>query len=357
MNEVDSRLKAVKATMEENRVNGLLFTDPFNIYYLTGFEGSSAHALVCNRRQYLILDSRYENQVKQKTKEFEVIIAQGEGTILNLLIINGVTHLGFEAEHLTFEQYDFFSRYYKNVSLIPIMRLLKKQRMIKTHEELLLIKKASEIAENAFKNLISILKVGMSERQAAIELERIMMSNGADSLAFRTIVASGDRSALPHGVASDKIIKCGDILTLDYGCIYNGYCSDITRTVIMGKPTKEQDELYRIVKTAQELAISKVRAGAMAKDVDFAARSYIYDNGYGDKFKHGSGHGIGLEVHECPTLAQNSEEILDENTVITVEPGIYFEAYGGIRLEDMIIVTEDGHERLTMAPEYLIGIY
>lgn len=231
--------------------------------------------------------------------------------------------------------------------------MIEKLRMKKSPEELEVLKAAAKIADDAFEHICSYIKAGMTELEVSNELEFFMRSQGATSSSFDIIVASGLRSALPHGVASDKKIESGDLITLDFGALYNGYVSDITRTVAVGEPSDKLKEIYHVVLESQVLALEKIKPGMTGIEADAIARDYIKSKGYGEAFGHSTGHGIGLEVHEGPGLSFRSETILEPGMAVTVEPGIYLPGIGGVRIEDDILITETGNERLTHSSKEL----
>lgn len=347
---------SIRAQMQSLKLEGFLITNPNNIKYLSGFSGTGCMILLTLKRQYLLVDSRYITQAKHCVMDFEIIPIQGGGTLYNLLITNGVKSMGFEMMHLTFDQYDFMNTHYQAVELIPIKHLMMSYRSVKRLDEIESIRTAGRIAEATFIEILNFIKKGHREMDVAFEIERQMRSRGAENTSFRSIVASGVRSALPHGLASDKIIEDGEFLTLDYGCIYNGYCSDITRTIVVGKSTEKQRKLYDLVWQSQAKAIDAIKPDLSCGELDALSRSFLQSNGYGTYFTHGLGHGIGIEVHEFPRIIEDSEDILKAGMTIALEPGVYIEQYGGVRIEDMILVTVDGYERLTKAPEHLIEI-
>ena len=346
----------IRAQMLSLKLEGFLITNPSNIRYLSGFYGKFCMILLTLNRQYLLVDSRYLTQAKQSALNFEIVPIQGGGTLYNLLITNGVSALGFEMMHLTFDQYDFMKAHYESVELIPVKNLLMAYRSLKSMTEIESIRRAAKIAEETFNEILNFVKKGQSEMDVAFEIERQMRTRGAENTSFTSIVASGLRSALPHGLASDKIIEDGKFLTLDYGCIYNGYCSDSTRTIVVGKSTEKQRKLYDLVWQSQAKAINAIQPGLSCGKLDAISRNFLQANGYGTYFTHGLGHGIGIEVHEFPQIIEDSEDILKAGMTIALEPGVYIEHYGGVRIEDMILVTVDGYERLTKAPEHLIEI-
>ena len=261
--------------------------------------------------------------------------------------------LGFESRAISHEQ---FLRYVEvlEVELQRTTDLIEGLRVIKEQEEIEKIRKAVEITDAAFAHILDFIKPGVTEREIALELEFYQKRMGGEKNAFDFIVASGQRSALPHGVASEKVIEKGDFVTLDFGVFYQGYCSDLTRTVVVGEPDEKQREVYELVLKAQLAVIENVKAGMSCKEVDEIARGIIGDAGYRENFGHGLGHGIGLEIHEGPRVSFTSETILQTGMVMTNEPGIYIPGWGGVRIEDDLLITEEGCEVLNKAPKELI---
>ena len=233
---------------------------------------------------------------------------------------------------------------------------INKLRMVKTSAELDKIRRAEEIGCRAFEHILDYIRPGVAERDIALEIEYFMRKQGAEGLSFETIAISGARTSLPHGVPTDKLVEKGDFVTLDFGCVLEGYCSDMTRTVVVGKASDEQRKVYNVVKGAQQLGLDTIRAGILGCDADKAARDYIEACGYGQYFRHSLGHGVGLLVHELPNLSPKSRITLEENMVVSCEPGIYIPSFGGVRIEDLVAVTCDGCENLTRATKELIEI-
>jgi Xaa-Pro aminopeptidase len=240
------------------------------------------------------------------------------------------------------------------VKLVPSEGIVEKQRMIKDGGEIAIMQEAANLADRAFEHILSYIKPGVSEKDIALELEVFMRSQGATSSSFETIVASGERSALPHGVASDRIIGRDEFVKLDYGAYYNGYCSDITRTVVVGKPSDKHREIYEIVKEAQQYALDNLVPGMTGKEGDALTRDIITRYGYGEYFGHGTGHGLGMEIHEAPRLSLTGDIVLVPGMTVTVEPGIYLPGFGGVRIEDDVVVTDKGIRILTSSPKQLI---
>ncbi|MFW6306808.1 MAG: M24 family metallopeptidase, partial [Bacillota bacterium] len=272
-----------------------------------------------------------------------------------LLQETGVKKLGIESKSITYFQYLKYDDHI-DTEIIPTHNLVEKLRMVKDKFELKMIQKAVDITDQAFKYICRYIYPGLTERELALELEFFLKKMGAEKNAFDFIVASGQRSALPHGVASDKLIEFGDFVTFDFGVFYQGYCSDMTRTVVIGEPTIEQEKVYNIVLDAQLAVIEKIQAGMNCKDVDGIARDIISESGYADNFGHGLGHGIGLEIHEGPRLSFSSDEVLETGMVVTDEPGIYIPEWGGVRIEDDLYITDEGCKVLNSSPKELLVI-
>ncbi|WP_211654027.1 M24 family metallopeptidase [Planococcus alpniumensis] len=348
------KLMKLREQMQKRELDSLLVTNPYNLRFITGFTGTAGLALITPNDAWFITDFRYTEQAGEQVTEFKVVQAQ-KGLIDEVARIAGeaaVERLAFEQDYMTFATY---SQYQEKLSatLEPVSGLIEKLRMVKSPEELEVLKAAAKIADDAFEHICDYIKAGMTELQVSNELEFFMRSQGATSSSFDIIVASGLRSALPHGVASDKKIEQGDLITLDFGALYNGYVSDITRTVAVGEPSDKLKEIYQVVLDSQVLALEKIKPGMTGIEADAIARDYIKSKGYGEAFGHSTGHGIGLEVHEGPGLSFRSETVLEPGMAVTVEPGIYLPGIGGVRIEDDILITETGNERLTHSSKEL----
>jgi len=255
---------------------------------------------------------------------------------------------------MTFATYQQYSGKASGIELVPVSESVEKLRLIKSNEEIKILEEAAKIADHAFDHILTYIKPGLTEIAVMNELEFFMRKQGATSSSFDIIVASGLRSALPHGVASEKVIETGDFVTLDFGAYYKGYCSDITRTIAVGEPSDKLKEIYNIVLEAQLRGVNGIKAGLTGREADALTRDYITEKGYGEYFGHSTGHGIGLEIHEAPGLAFRSDTVLEPGMAVTVEPGIYIPGIGGVRIEDDIIVTSEGNEVITKSPKELI---
>lgn len=349
------KLEKLRSSFSANGIDGMLITSPYNRRYMTNFTGSAGVVLISADKAQFITDFRYVEQASKQCLGFEIV--KHTGTIPEEVAIQakklGIQKLGFEADDLTFSTY----REYENElesELIPVSGLIEKLRLIKTDAEIKILKVAADIADAAYKHILDFIRPGKTELEVSNELEFFMRKAGATSSSFDIIVASGHRSALPHGVASDKVIETGDFVTLDYGAYYNGYVSDITRTVAVGEPDAKLKEIYEIVLEAQLKGMAGIKPGMTGKEADALTRDYISEKGYGDYFGHSTGHGIGLEVHEGPSLSFRSDTILEPGMIVTVEPGIYIPGLGGVRIEDDTVITKDHNEALTHSTKELI---
>ena len=349
----------IKELIIEKDVDGIYMTDLYNLRYLSGFSGTTGSAFITADKKYFFTDFRYKEQAVKETadKGFEVVITDRNSLefITDFIVKKEIKKIGIEDNNLTVALYDKICAKFAEIEIKKMGNSIQKLRMIKSEDEIKIIKRATEIADIAFQEIQKDIKEGVTEREIAAKLEYIMKINGAEDKSFDTIVASGYRSAWPHGVASNKKILPNEFIKMDFGCYYNGYVSDITRTVFYGdKITEKHIEIYEIVREAQMLGIKSVRAGITGKELDSIVRNFITEKGYGNNFGHGLGHGIGVEIHELPTISQTGEIILEENMLITIEPGINIEGFGGVRIEDDVIVKEDGCEILTKSPKELI---
>ena len=335
--------------------NATLIFSPENLYYFSGFTGGEGLLFVDKSKLLLFTDSRYTVQAREEAPDFEVIDT-AKLSVSEFLKQQGDKAYGIEDDYVTFAKYASLKKLAPKSVFSPVSSHIDKIRMIKDTLELEYIKKAAKISDSAFSYILDKIVVGKTEREISLDLEYFMLRQGADGLSFDTICASGVRSCMPHGVATDKVIEKGDFLTLDFGCKYRGYCSDMTRTVVVGKATDKQKEIYDTVLTAQKASLSKICAGVNTKDVDAAARDIITTAGYGENFGHGLGHSLGLKVHEAPSCSPRSTDILKENMMMTVEPGIYIDGFGGVRTEDLVCVTADGYENFTTSQKELIEL-
>lgn len=339
--------------MAAGGIEYLLITRPENRLYLSGFTGSTGVLLIGLESADLLTDFRYLEQVKQQAPHFNLVQADQSvlGVTSELFRNYKGEKLFVEEEHLTLKQYKELTDKLAGAPVEPSGGLVEQLRVVKDEEEINIIRQAMRLGDLAFEHILPRIKPGVSESELALELEFFMRGQGAKGLAFDTIMASGPRSALPHGVASERLLQQGDLLTMDFGVLYRGYNSDMTRTVVLGSPNEKQLEIYHIVLEAQLAGIAAVKAGVKASQVDKAARKVIRDKGYGEYFGHSTGHGVGLAIHERPRLSATDDTVLEAGMVVTVEPGIYLPDWGGVRIEDSVLVTEDGSLLLTSSPK------
>ncbi|MGH2348632.1 MAG: M24 family metallopeptidase [bacterium] len=350
-----SRLRRMRDLLAEHRLDGILIQKPENRLYVTGFSGSAGMALITPTEAVLLADFRYVEQAAAQAPEFSVVraerqLVEGLGKEVKQ---RDVRRLGFENDAVTFKQYQDIGKAAPAADLVPIDGV-DRLRWVKDAGELAWITKAVELADAAFAHILPHLRPGAVERDVALEMEFFMRRAGADKEAFETIVASGPRSALPHGRAAERVLERGDLVTLDFGATFRHYVSDCTRTVVLGEAGDRQREVYQVVLAAQETALSGIRPGMSGKDADALARDVIAAAGYGDAFGHSLGHGVGLAVHEGPTLSPREEAYLAAGMVVTVEPGIYLAQWGGVRIEDLVVITDTGCAPLTRAPKELL---
>ena len=329
-----------------------LISSKANIFYYSGFTSEDALLYISHKRRLLLTDSRYTLQAKEQAPDFEVIIEKGIEEISR----TDEKVIFIEEDYITAGKKRKLAEKLEDKDLVFGGEIISAPRRIKDGEEIRKIAEAERLGDHAFSHILKYIKPGITEKEVALELEYFMKKAGASALAFDTICASGVRSAMPHGCASDKIISTGEFLTLDFGCVLDGYCSDMTRTVVVGNANDRQKEIYNIVLKAQTEALSKIECGLECNLADKIARDIIDGFGYGKNFGHSLGHSLGLEVHEGPNLSPKSGDILEIGNVFSVEPGIYIEGFGGVRIEDICAITPEGTINLTGSPKELIEI-
>lgn len=348
--------------LNNRNLDAMVITDPFNMCYVSGFRGGEGVLYISGTQKVLITDSRYTEQAENES-DFTVVEENREHprtTILRECMEKEEKtegfRMGYEDQSLLCSQFDKMRADLDVTEWVPMKGDVDALRQIKSEEELAYLAKAEEIGDKAFEKILTILKPGMTELEVAAELEYQMKKEGAENLSFSTIVASGLNSSMPHAIPGEKKLEEGDFVTMDFGCTYKGYCSDMTRTVVLGKASEKQKEIYNTVLKAQLAALDTIKAGVTGKSVDQVARDIIAEAGYGDCFGHGLGHSVGLFIHEEPRLSPNGETVLEEGMIETVEPGIYVPGFGGVRIEDMVAVTKEGCVNFTHSPKELIEI-
>ncbi len=354
------RLEKFRAVLEQENLDGFLVTQPENRRYLSGFTGSNAVLIISGERQIVATDSRYYEQVKQQSPDWELAEVGYDfaGKLLELLREAGLggRHVGFEAQHVSVATLHAWERaLLGRLMLINTEGFVESLRMHKEAEEVDRIKKAVALADAAWDYISHWMKPGMTELQVAWELESYMRTHGAEALAFESIVASGPNSAKPHARPTTRVIQAGEPVTLDFGCVVEGYCSDITRTVSLGEPSDARYlAVWQTVLAAQQAAVRGAKGGLTGEAVDKLARDIIEEAGYKEYFGHGLGHGVGLAVHEGPRYSFTYPHEVYSGAVMTVEPGVYLPDWGGVRIEDMVVVQDEGVEVLTRASKKAI---
>lgn len=348
---IENRIKKIIDKMIKDRVEALIVTKGTDIRYLSGFTGEAGVAvlILTNDKRYLITDGRFTNQASQETSGYEIVKWESKsgiygetGNILKKISVNQVVIDHAEISYANYESLiNAFEKKVKNSK-----PYITDMRMVKDLGEVQAIRKACEITEKSFLAILNTIKPGQTEAEIRNSLEYEFRKNGAEGIAFESIIASGpDNGANPHATVSSRKIQNGDMITIDFGCKYNGYCSDMTRTIAIGQPSEELLKIYNVVKEAKDNAVLKLKSGVKAKDIDMAIRSVFEKYGY--VLPHGPGHGFGLDIHENPFLGPRNEYEMEENVVHTIEPGIYIPGIGGVRIEDDYLITKDGYELLT----------
>jgi Xaa-Pro aminopeptidase len=359
----EPRLASLRRRMAEDSLPAVLVTGVSNMRFITGFEsvfddGINAACLVTSEISRFYTDRRYSEaatsaaqgtpwaiRVPEESLYIEACLEAREG---------GVTELVLESS-IPYGRFKFIAEQFVG-SVRVVDRVIEEIRQVKTSHELERIEAAAKLTDRAFDHILGMLAPGLTEREVALELEFFMRRNGSDDVAFDPIVASGPNSARPHASVSDRVIEGGDFLKLDFGARVSGYCSDMTRTVVIGAASDRQREVYEAVRAANEVGVAAVRAGVIAREVDAAARGSLAAADFGEYFTHGLGHGVGLDVHEMPTLGQRSHDSLRMGAVVTIEPGVYIPGFGGVRIEDLVVVEERGGRVLSESSRDLIEV-
>lgn len=357
-NDMSKRLQKVRKLLKEKNLDACIITGRPNTIYNSGFTGSTSMLLIGMEKAWLVVDFRYTIQARGQVFEGIEVVEQQDSffkTINGIISENSIEVIGFEGNVLTFSEYQKMKIGLSRArNLISLDGALDSLRIIKDEEEIEMIQQAVLLGDKVFDHIVKFIKPGMKETEVSAEIEYMMKKLGAKGPSFETIVAAGHRSAMCHGTATDNVIKHGDAVVLDFGLIYRNYCSDMTRTIFIGEPDKELTRIYGIVREAQEAALSGIRSGMKASDADKIARDIIMRAGYGDAFGHSLGHGVGVEIHEEPRVSVKSEDILADGMVFSVEPGIYVEGLGGVRIEDMVVLVDGKPRNFTTSPKDMI---
>jgi len=352
-----SRFDKIAAKLQAYDLDAMMVTSAPNRLYATGFPSSAGMAIITRSGSYFFTDSRYieaaskritDGEVRENTREKPMSALANE-----VIAQYGVKRMGFEEEYMTVSEYEAWKEKL-DCELIPASALLTELRSVKDRGEVEILIAAQRIAEKALSEVLNFIRVGRTEQEIAAFLQYQMLLGGAEKMSFDPIVASGPNSSMPHGVPTAKPVEAGDFITMDFGCIYGGYCSDMTRTVAVGHVTEEMDKVYHTVLQAQLAGIATAKAGVPGKAVHEAAAKVIGDAGYGAYFGHGFGHGLGVEVHESPSASPANDKPLPVGAVISAEPGIYLPGRFGVRIEDILVITENGCEDIMKAPKELI---
>ncbi|MBI5118072.1 aminopeptidase P family protein [Candidatus Poribacteria bacterium] len=352
---MNNRIKSLREKLRQTSADAFICYSYPNYRYLSGFTGSLAILLISLDRAVIMSDFRYRTQIAQEVTDFEYVEIKGaaEETVSKQISEMGIVKPAFESAHLTYRHYAQLKAI-ESIELAPTENMVEDLRILKDDSEIELIKKAASIADAAMDGIVKEIRPGMTEQAVAGRINILLRSFGGKKEAFDLIVASGPRSAMPHGAPTDREIQIGEPVVIDIGAQFNGYHSDLTRTVWLDKIKSLQVlEIYDIVKDAQAAALRAIRVDMPCSEVDAVARNKIAEAGYGEQFGHGLGHGVGLEVHEAPTISRLGKGNIRPGMVFTVEPGIYIPDVGGIRIEDMVMVTADGCRKLTKSPNYL----
>lgn len=351
------RAYTIQQKMKELDLDGFLITSQENRQYITGFTGSFGWVLITRSNVYLMTDSRYIQQAAQQAQGCKLLKFEQHSPVVTLRMLMeelDVVTIGVESDRLTHDEFERIANNVRRKCVTPLVGFVDYSRRIKTEEEIEKIAKAEAIGDAAFQHILGYIKEGVTEQDIALELEFFMRRNGAEALSFETIVASGPRSSMPHGEPTDRKICAGDFVTMDFGCKFDGYCSDMTRTIAVGKVDEQQQRVYNLVLEAQNTALQQIKAGVVGKDIHNAALDVFKAAGFGNQFGHGLGHSVGLEIHEKPGFNPTETDVMEENMVITVEPGLYLQNWGGVRIEDLVVVKKDGILNLTHSPKELI---
>lgn len=352
---MQQRLKQMQRHLREQGLDLMLVSNPANRYYLSGFDGSSGYLLVGPEQAIIITDFRYIEQARRQAPAFRHHPWQEDLSTSLLPLLNELkpARLGFESRHLVYSTYRELAETL-SLDMVPLENTVEKIRMIKSASEIEVLRRGAAELDRAFNYILGYIRPGQTEREVAFELEYYLRRNGAAAASFSYIVASGERGSMPHAVASNKVLEPGELVTIDFGAVFDGYATDMTRTVALGRVGERQKAIYDLVCRAQQRALEGMAAGISCREADRLARAVIEQAGYGDCFGHGLGHGVGLETHEMPVLSPRGQEALAAGMIVTVEPGVYIAGWGGVRIEDMVLVKENGVEILTCSSKELL---
>lgn len=350
----EKRIKKIQKKIKKLNLDGVIITNRKNIYYLSNFTGDAGIMFITKNNSYLITDYRFEGEIVERIKGSRYILTKKNyiEELSENKILKNKNKIGFETGSVVYSNYLYLKKTLKK-HLRPLNNIVEELRVEKEKDEIEIMKKAAMIADKALKETMGFIKVGVMEKDVANELEYRMRKYGGEGVSFETIVASGRRSAIPHGTAGSKKIKNNEFIIIDFGTLYKGYASDSTRTFYIGNPKNKDKEIFDVVYNAQKLTREKISLGMEFKEIDKIARDYITEKGYGERFTHSLGHGVGLFVHELPFISSKSEGKLKDGMVVTIEPGVYLKDYGGVRIEDMVAFINNKKLILTTFPREL----
>lgn len=354
-----NRIKSLESIIKEQGLDGLFLIKETNIRYMTGFTGADSYAIIAPGKKAFITDSRYTEQAENECKDYEIVkwrspYAPLPETIKSVCDRFGIKKLGYEKNYVTVDLFERIKEKLQGIEFVGTAGLVERIRRIKDEREIEYMKAAARFADAAFTEILNYVKPGVSEKELERELQYITKKKGADDIGFPAIIASGNNSSMPHAVPSDKLIEAGDFITFDMGAMYKGYRSDMTRTIVVGHADDRQREIYELVKLSQEESAKTVKAGVNGRIPHNTAREIIEKSGIKGVFEYGVGHGVGLDIHEDPFMGASCNLVLEAGNVVTIEPGIYIPGWGGVRIEDTLIVKDDGNEAITLSPKELI---
>lgn len=354
----ERRIATLRESLREQELEAIFVTNLTNVRYLCGFAGSNGMLLVTERAARFFTDGRYRTQSAKQVQGADIVIYNNPpdlGPALQKAASDlGAKEIGFEAANVTVAKREELEESFASSALVATKRVVESLRAVKDGEESDLMRTAAQMADDGFSHILDYVKKGMTEKEVALELEFYMRRGGADGVSFSPIVAAGERSALPHANPTERVIEEGDFLLFDLGCVYKGYCSDLTRTVTLGPPDDRQKSIYDVILASNEAGLSACGPDKPASEVDRASRDVVAEAGYPEAFSHGLGHGVGMEVHESPTVRSTSEDMLVAGNVVTIEPGAYFPDWGGVRIEDLVVITDSGKEVLSKSSKEMI---
>ena len=354
---IKNRMGKILTSLEEVGLDHIYITNLTNIRYATGFSGSAGQAIISKSKSYFLTDFRYGEQIKSQVQEYEHVIKQNMLDCLKTVdILKGKARIGFEADHVSVSEMSKLKENFPDVEWVETKLIVERIAAVKDEEEIKNISNACNIIDNVFLRMLKIIKPGITEIDISAEISYQVKMKGSEVDPFEPIIASGWRSALPHGISTRKKIEERDLVVLDFGATTGGYAGDMTRTIVVGEPSEKQRQVYETVLGAQEAAISAAKAGISGLELDTVARDYINERNYGEYFGHALGHGLGLNVHTWPRVSEANKEQLISNMVVTIEPGIYIPDFGGVRIEDDIVLNDNGCVNLTKSTKEFISV-